>query len=98
MGARPLAAGRCRYTCIASVGNGRHAGGMFSRVRWLQSGERTARERLNEDLLFALLIIPLLSAVLVATGAQRDRVITMLLVWTGLGTGVAVIRFLMRSR
>ena len=71
---------------------------MFSRARWLQSGERTARERLHEDLLFALLVVPALSAVLLVAGAQRDRVITTLLVWTGLGTAVAVIRFLMRSR
>lgn len=71
---------------------------MFSRARWLQSGERTARERLWEDLLFVLLIVPVLSAVLLATGAQRDRVITMLIVWTGLGTAIAVVGFLLRRR
>ena len=83
---------------MASDFSGRHAGGVLSRARGLASSGRTARERLHQDLLLALLIVPGFAVVLLLTGAQRDRVTTMVIAWTGLGTLVAVIKFVRRSR
>ena len=71
---------------------------VVSRASWIGSGERSARRRLGEDLLFALLIVPALAVVLLAMGSDRDRVVGMLIVWTGLGTVVGLVRFWLRSR
>lgn len=76
----------------------RHAACVFSRADWLGSDEGSAWRRLGQDLLFALLIVPALAVVLLVAGSDRERVVTMLLVWSGLGVVVALIRFTLRRR
>lgn len=66
-------------------------------ARWLRLG--TPRNKvLRDDLMFSLVIVPVLMAVLVAFGADRDRVLAYGLPWMVLGVVFAVVRFSVRNR
>lgn len=66
-------------------------------TRWLRP-ELSRQQTLRWDLTFALLVVPALAVLLLATGAEHQRVVVLLLVWTALGSAVALLRFWVRSR
>lgn len=66
-------------------------------ARWLRPD--TPRDKvLRDDLLFSLVIVPVLMAVLVAFGAERDNVLAYGLPWMALGLVLGVVRFSVRGR